>query len=381
MKSTLYYIITLMVFTSCSSSRNYMSRLDDDKTIFDAVKALNKNAGDTGAINALPVLYTYAQDRHLKKIAGYNSLPDLSRWSRIIDEYNTLQKMYDVISESPGAQKLVNPVNYQNSIYNIKQTAAEEYYQQGTTLLASDGATSSKEAYQAFKKAEQFVAGYKDVKIQMKKAYEGAIVNVLINPVTDNSFFFNSSWGNYGYNYSNEYFQQTLIRELGGTNANRYPARFYSDWEARRENVKPDIIVNLLLRNMDIPGPNTQYYNRRLSNEVIIGTDTSGKAIYKTVYAQMNITRQQFNATVEMEVDIRDANSRNIISNNIYREYYRWQEETATYEGDERALSSEDWRMINSNPYNYPRKEEVLKELYRKLYPQVKNRISYAVDW
>ena len=380
MKSTLYYIITLMVFTSCSS-RNYMSRLDDDKTIFDAVKALNKNAGDTGAINALPVLYTYAQDRHLKKIAGYNSLPDLSRWSRIIDEYNTLQKMYDVISESPGAQKLVNPVNYQNSIYNIKQTAAEEYYQKATALSAKDEVSASKEAYLAFKKADQFVPGYKDAKAKMKNAYENAIVNVLINPVTDNSFFFNSSWGNYGYNYSNEYFQQTLIRELGGTNANRYPARFYSDWEARRENVKPDIIVNLLLRNMDIPGPNTQYYNRRLSNEVIIGTDTSGKAIYKTVYAQMNITRQQFNATVEMEVDIRDANSRNIISNNIYREYYRWQEETATYEGDERALSSEDWRMINSNPYNYPRKEEVLKELYRKLYPQVKNRISYAVDW
>ena len=380
MKSTVYFIIILMVFTSCSS-KNYMSRLDDDKTIFDAVKALNKNAGDTGAINALPVLYTYAQDRHLKKIAGYNSLPDLSRWSRIIDEYNTLQKMYDVISESPGAQKLVNPVNYQNSIYNIKQTAAEEYYQKATALSAKDEVSASKEAYLAFKKADQFVPGYKDAKAKMKNAYENAIVNVLINPVTDNSFFFNSSWGNYGYNYSNEYFQQTLIRELGGTNANRYPARFYSDWEARRENVKPDIIVNLLLRNMDIPGPNTQYYNRRLSNEVIIGTDTSGKAIYKTVYAQMNITRQQFNATVEMEVDIRDANSRNIISNNIYREYYRWQEETATYEGDERALSSEDWRMINSNPYNYPRKEEVLKELYRKLYPQVKNRISYAVDW
>ena len=36
--------------------------------------------------------------------------------------------------------------------------------------------------------------------------------------------------------------------------------------------------------------------------------------------------------------------------------------------------------MNNSN-YNEPRKEDVLNELYRKLYPQIKNRISYAVDW
>ena len=37
--------------------------------------------------------------------------------------------------------------------------------------------------------------------------------------------------------------------------------------------------------------------------------------------------------------------------------------------------------MVSYSRYNEPRKEDVLNELYRKIYPQVKNRISYAVDW
>lgn len=82
-----------------------------------------------------------------------------------------------------------------------------------------------------------------------------------------------------------------------------------------------------------------------------------------------------------MEVTINDVTTGKLLSRNSYREEYNWQEEYATYSGDSRALSSNDWALINNNRYNEPRKEEVLNELYRKIYPQVKNRIIYAVDW
>ncbi len=57
----------------------------------------------------------------------------------------------------------------------------------------------------------------------MEQAYENAIVNVMINPVQDNSFFFNSGWGNSGYNYSNEYFQQTLGKGIRGIDNMQIP--------------------------------------------------------------------------------------------------------------------------------------------------------------
>jgi hypothetical protein len=205
---------------------------------------------------------------------------------------------------------------------------------------------------------------------------------VVINPVQDNSYFFNTGWGNSGYNYSNEYFQQTLVRELGGQNSRRYPARFYTDWEARRENVRPDWVIDLTLRNMDIPYPTTYNSTRNVSKQIETGRDTSGKIIYQTVYATLNISRQSFTARGEMEVNITDAGSRKNISYNTYRDDYTWEQQYATYTGDSRALSNNDRALVNNNRNNQqPRKEEILNELYRKIYPQVKNKISYEVDW
>lgn len=381
MKYIFYILSSLFILISCKTSKDYLSRSDNDKTIFEAIKALKKQSNDSNALKALPSLYAAAQERNLRKINSYSTSKELSRWDKIIDNYNTLQDMHDVIIEVDAASRMVTPVNYQPIIYNLKQQAATDYYNEATYLLSTNSRNEAKTAYNYFKKADYWVPGYEDAKIKMDEAYQQTIVNVVINPVQDNSYFFNTGWGNYGYNYSNEYFQQTLIKDLGGKNNSRYPARFYSDWEARRDNVQPDWEVNLTLRNMNIPRPQTYTYRRNASQQIETGRDTSGKIIYKTVYATLNITRQSFTARADMEVNITDIATRKNITYNTYREDYNWQEEYASYTGDSRALSSNDWAMINNSQFNEPRKEDILRELYRGLYPQIKNRISNAVDW
>jgi cell fate (sporulation/competence/biofilm development) regulator YlbF (YheA/YmcA/DUF963 family) len=374
--------LSLLALEGCKASKDYLSRSDNDNTIFDAIKTLKKHSGDTNALNALPVLYTTAQQRNLRKISSYTNSKDLSRWDKIIDSYNTLQEMYDAIIEVDTASHLITPVNYRQIIYDLKQQAAADYYTAATVFLDKPGREDAKQAYNYFKKADKWVPDYRDAKLKMDEAYQSAIVNVVINPVQDNSYFFNTGWGNYGYNYSNEFFQQTLVRELKGINSSRYPARFYTDWEARRDNVKPDWEVNLTLRNMNIPRPQTYTYSRNVSKVVERGRDTSGKIIiYKTVYATIYINKQSFTARADMEINITDiATHKNIVYNTL-SEDYRWEEEHATYSGDTDALGPNDWALINNSYYNEPRKEDVLNELYRKLYPQVKNKISYAVDW
>ncbi|MEP7238537.1 MAG: hypothetical protein ABI685_11750 [Ferruginibacter sp.] len=381
MKYIFYSILSLFILAGCKTSKDYLSRSDNDNTLFDAIKTLKKHNTDTTALNALPVLYTLAQQRNLRKINSYSTSKELSRWDKMIDSYNTLQQMYNAIVESDAASNIVKPVNYQQTIYDLKQDAAADYYAEATFFLNKPGRDDAKKAYGYFKKADNWSPGYQDAKLKMDEAYQNAIVNVVINPVQDNSYFFNTGWGNSGYNYSNEYFQQTLVRELKGINSNRYPARFYTDWEARRDNVQPDWEVNLTLRNMEIPRPQTYTYSRSVSQQVETGRDTSGHVIYKTVYATVNIGKQSFTARADMELNITDIATRKSITYNTFREDYRWEEEHATYTGDSRALSPNDWAIINNNSYNEPRKEDILNELYRKIYPQVKNKISYAVDW
>ena len=381
MKYIFYTILSLFILASCKTSKDYLSRSDNDNTLFDAVKTLKKHSSDTNALNALPVLYTLAQQRNLRKINSYSSSKELGRWDKILDSYNTLQEMYDAIVETDAASQLVTPVNYQQTIYDLKQQAAADYYAEAETLLVKPGRNNAKGAYNYFKKADKYVPGYKDALAKMDEAYQNAIINVVINPVQDNSYFFNTGWGNYGYNYSNEYFQQTLVRELGGKNGSRYPARFYTDWEARRDNVTPDWEINLTLRNMDIPRPQSYSYSRNVSQQVEAGRDSSGKVFYKTVYATINIVRQSFTARADMEISITDLYTHKNITYNTFREDYRWEEEHARYNGDSRALNANEWSLVNNNYYNEPRKEDILSELYRKLYPEVKNKITYAVDW
>ncbi|MBK8785400.1 MAG: hypothetical protein IPO01_05065 [Chitinophagaceae bacterium] len=381
MKYIFYSFLSLIILASCKTNKDYLSRSDNDNTLFDAIKTLKKHNTDTTALQALPVLYNLAQQRNLRKINSYSSSRELSRWDKMINAYSTLQEMYNAIVENDAASRVVTPVNYQQTLYDLKHEAAADYYTAATVFLNKPGRADAKQAYNYFKKADKLVPGYEDAKLKMDEAYAHAIVNVVIKPVQDNSYFFNTGWGNYGYNYSNEYFQQTLVRELKGTNSSRYPARFYTDREASRENVQTDWEVTLTLRNMNIPRPQTYTYSRNASQQVEAGRDSSGRIIYKTVYATINISRQSFTANASMEINITDIVTRKNIVYNSFREDYRWQEEHATYTGDSRALSTSDWALINNNYYNEPRKEDILNELYRKLYPQVKNKITNAVDW
>lgn len=376
----LYSIIALIAFSGCKSSKDYLSRADEDKTFFDVVKRLNKKALDEEATAALPTVYKQVQQKHLKKIETYNTYTDINKWDKIIGEYNTLQNMFDAIDNSTAASRLVNAKSYQNDINSTRQLAAEDYYQLGLEYYVSEKRDNLKTAYKNFKRADDWVNGYKDAKEKMDTAFNNSIVNVLINPVEDNSFFFNTGWGNTGYNYSNEYFQQNLVRDLGGKYAKRYPARFYTEWEARRDNIKPDWVVDLTLRNFDIPRPMVYNYTQNRSKQIEIGKDTAGRPVYQTVHATLNIQRQSLTARGQMDINITDVVTRKNITYDNFSDTYDWQQEVATYSGDSRALTSQDWQLVNNN-YNQPRKEDILNELYRSIYPRVKNKISYETDW
>ena len=377
MKKIIPAIAVLFLFASCKTSKDYLLRSNEDKTLYDVVKQLNKHADDENASKALAEVYTQLQQKHLDKIETYKSYTDLNRWDKISAEYNMLQNMYEAITNSDAAAKLIKANSYQKQIDSVKQAAAEDYYQIGLSYLQRHSRDDAKLAYSTFKKAGKWVNNYKDIKAKMDFAYENAIVNVLINPVQDNSVFISSGWNN---NFSSDYLSQNLVRDLGGKYASQYPARFYTERETNRNDIQPDWVVDLTLREMDIPRPTFYNYSRNLSKQIETGRDTSGRIIYQTVYATLNIQKQSFNARAQMDINITEVATRKNILYNSYSDTYNWQQEVASYSGDSRALSSNDWTLVN-NRYNQPSKEDIMNELYRGIYPQIKNRISNAANW
>ena len=273
------YLLIAVMLSACASSKNYLERSDEDKALQDAIKKLNKTPGDTDATTAVPLLYSNIKASRLSKINSLKNDRDLARWDKLIKEYEYLQDAYDAIINSPAAFKLVNPESYSSQLYESRQSAAEDYYNNALAFLNKDGRENAKKAYTYFNKSNKLVPGFKDAQQKSNEAYDKAVVDVMINPVQDNSFFSNNNWGNYGYGNVNDYFQQTLVRELNAVNKDRYPARFFTDWEAKRDQLQPDWVIDMIIRNIDIPYPSNYQYNRNASNRIQIGTDTPGNPV------------------------------------------------------------------------------------------------------
>ena len=138
MKRILLFATTLFVLASCKTSKDYLSRVDEDKTLFDVVKRLDKKSSDEDALKALPEVYKAVQQKHLRKIASLNNSRELNRWDKLADEYSALQNMYEAIINVDAAARLVNATSYQTEIYDTKQKAADAYYNEAAALLQSN---------------------------------------------------------------------------------------------------------------------------------------------------------------------------------------------------------------------------------------------------
>lgn len=375
-----YAAFTLFLFLfSCKPSGDFLTRRNQDKAFLDAVKYLDKNPEDAGAKQAITVLYPKLQQQHLGNIELNSTINDESRWDILSAEYNSLQKMYDAVTSSTIASGLVKAENYQSNIVQLRQAAAEDYYQKAVRLNNTGSKSDAKMAYTLFRRSDNWVPGYKDVKSMINVAWQNSIINVVINPIKDNNWMMGSKWNTFN-NFSYDNFNQTLTRELGANYAVMYPARFYTEWDARRMNIMPDWSVNISYQSFELPRPQDKKRIKNVSKNVENGRDSVGGIKYRPITASITIYEQTFIVRGKMDMEITDFNARRSISMDSYTDDFSYKNEYATFTGDKRALDDNDWKLINKKGnQNFMNKEEINNELYRRLYPNIKSRIESAV--
>lgn len=371
-----------IILVSCRSSQKFHASVTEDKPLFAAINELNKRPENAKAQKDLQDFYQVSVNRHENTIAVFRNSNDERRWDKIINELNALQNIYSSIASTPGTMSLVTPKNYLHDLQNVKEEAAADFYNEGKALFQREGRENSLQAYQAFKRVNKYVKGYRDVETLMKDSYERSVINVVINPINDNNLFFSGAnrWGS-DFDYRPEDFQQSLARDLGGRTGNNNAVRFFTDREAYRDRVDADLVVDVNWRDID-PIRSTPYqYNRQASKNVQVGTDTSGKPVYKTVHATVYITQRSYTVRGDLDYRIVDVRSKDNIDYGVIRDDVSWTESRATYSGDSRALNQEDWYMINNrNDVDSPSRGDVLNTLMRKMYPDLRRRIQQATN-
>jgi len=373
-------IMAAVILVSCGSGKKFQATTSEDKALFSAINALNKKRPSAKAEADLKILYNNSVARHEEAVEAYRNSSDEGRYDKILNELNALQHTYNSLQAVPGTFGLVKPKNYIKEIESTRQEAAEVHYAKGNEFFLLEGRQNALQANAYFKKTNDYVSGYKDVEDLMKQSYEKSIVYVVINPIEDDNIYF-SGVGNWGsdFRYRPEDYQDQLVRDLGGQSANYVPAKFYTDREVRRNDVDVDWEVDIRWRNIDPLRTTPNQYTRQVSRSVEVGRDSAKKAIYQTVYATLYITQRSYSVRGDLEYRITDIGQKTTVDQGLVSDDVNWSESTATYSGDSRALSQEDWYLVNNRNYNNLTRGDVMNTLMRRLYPDLRRRIQQSI--
>lgn len=371
----LMVLCTMAVLVSCGTASRLPAASKEDKDLFKAIEAINKS-NHAEARKDLPGLYSQAVLRHEDKISNYKNLRSPDRWLGIVSELEALQRIYTTVKASAGSSALVSVNDYSADIADAKESGAAAYYDLGVQYLESGDRQDARKAYNAFQSVSKFSSNYKDTRNLLNEAREQGTLDVVINPVQSMGY----TYSNYSYKADN--FQRSLVRDLGGTFGNGVSgARFYTDLDARRSDAEPDWIVDLSWNNVYPNTPYTRNSTRQVTKDIEVGKDSSGRAIYKTVSATLQITQRQLTVRANMEFRITDFATRKNIQWNTIPAYLDITYEYATYRGDSRALSNYDWQLVNNRRDRYLDDSEIMDELYARVYPDVRQRIETATRW
>lgn len=366
--------ITAFLFLSCSSNRKISSA--EEKSLYSKLRKLEKDPGNTILRQEVIDLYQVAINQQQDRVSALMLSSDLSRFDKLIKEMEQSQKLSDVLRTSP-AYRYITPPNYYQQIAQLKEDATREWYNEGERYLRSDGRENAKYAYKAFKKAGQYGLGTARFREKMNEAYEKGTINIVIRPIQFEHYFF----GSWNYNLQRDQQSNTLVNDLGGSYASSVPARFYTEHEAMYRRIDPNWIVDLVWTNLDFSEPSVSRQTRTLTKSIQTGVDTSGRPLYKSVTANLHVQRRILQGSGYLDYRITDLDNRKNESGNRSYAHYNWEDEFATYDGDSRALGPEDWQLINNKGRRVPGRTEMLDEMYRTVYNEVKNKIRNEADW
>jgi hypothetical protein len=366
---TLILTAFILAISSCGPSKKTVSYAED-KAFYDALKKLEKDPNDKERRSNVVDLYTQAVRQHEDRVNAYRNSPEMNRYDKMIAEYNSLQKLNESIRTSSVFRE-VSPRNYLNDLQAVRQEGAEAFYQSGLRNLDYRTKRDARKAYEDFRKAKSYVSNYKDVDRMMNLAYEASVVNVLVNPI-QNAMpgMWNNTWNvdpRFGFMH------EQLARDLGGQSGNT-SARFFTDMDIRRMNIRPDWIIDVNWSYMSGPPNVTNRYDRPVSRNIEIGRDTSGRPIYQSVRATLHISRFQMPSS-DIDYRIVDVETNRTLEwNRIQTSLNNQVYETATFTGDSRALSSSDWALVNNR--GNQNQEQVIRNMYNDLLSELRMRIQ-----
>lgn len=362
MRNTCQWLLLLVLFTCCRSAQKLYEKGLYDKAFFSALDYLKKNPTNADALRILPDAYKQAVVQYENAIekARNGKGKEGERLAQIYDSYLSIQEMYTAFKEVSPNIPSFKPVSYSEEVDSAAEAAAAWHYKRGNDFMTrSSTEKNAQKAYQHFKKADEYVHGYKDVFNRLKETYDLAFTYVVVRT-------FDQKFGRY--NINGNFFENDVLWNLNNLTRDSY-YKFLSANDASAQNINAGQFMDLAIYDIWFGKLYSNNYTYTVSKEI-----PSGKSS-QTVTASVVVTRRVIEARAMMDCNIIKAGSTQSIYSNRFPSRYTWESLTGKFTGDSRALGDRDRAIINgvfNNPPSY-------NELYRELTRQIMNDFTFQM--
>lgn len=361
MRQTGLLLIICLVLSSCTSSRKLLEKGKYDQAIEKSVKALRKDPGDSKELAVLKEAYQKANHFDNDRIEFLKSEGRSENWLEVYTLYSKLESRQNWIESLPGdLPNHFKLVDYDEQLIDSKGNAADFAYQNGIDYLERGDKESARLAYREFEEVQYLYGDYKNVAQLMQEARFLGTSNVLFRIENNSDVLLprdfdyelrkislkdlNDRWTNYD-TYADtalayDYYIVLNLNEIQ-ISPERIDKESYTETAEIQDglkyvfdengNVKKDSLGN------DIKVPN------------II-----------TVSAEVTESRQYKHSLISGSLDYIDLDSDQLLKTEDISVDAVFEHFSAVFAGNEKALSEETKRKLQSRPVPFPSDETLL---------------------
>jgi hypothetical protein len=356
-----------IILAGCSSGKKAYERGDYYEAVLKSVQRLRQKPDHGKSQEALQSAYPLAVEILESDANNAITSNEPYKYKKAIQSYGQINNMYEQIRQCPGCMKVIkSPKNYYNEIGPLKEKAAEESYNAGITSLMKGTRNDAKQAYFNFVDAQNFVAGYKDVIEYLDKSKWEATLKVMVEQIPVPA----------RYNLSGGFFEDKVEEFLHKNYPDQGFIKFYTTEEAKNlQLAAADQILKIQFDDFSVGNVNLKEKEETVSKDSVkVGeTKIDGKvvAVYNTVKAKLTTYRKEVVSNGVLSMVVVDAKTNGVLTHKKFTGEYAWVSTWGRFNGDERALTSQQLKLCNQREIAPPGSQDLFLEFTRPIYDQL----------
>ncbi len=358
MKSTNIFslsIFIILVIAACSTGQTAFKKGDYYDATIQAVKNLRVKPTSEKSIALIKKSYPMALDYYRQRIDMELASNNQDKYLNVVEIYTRLNTLADEISRCPAALEVVKPVSYYTEqLKKAEQLAVTEQYNNAQTLLKTELLYDARMALKRLEWVKSKNPSFPNLNNAIILAENLATLKIVVEdyPAISKGFQVNS-----------KVFYYRLFDELVKQNEQKYQ-RFYKPETAEKLSLKPHEVISVQFVDFTIgtliEREKTETYK---SDSLKVGKykDSNGVEhdVFGVVQAEINLHEKEILTRGVLKITIKDFRTGEITSTQQFPGEYFWQNQWATYNGDERAVPASLKRAVKDKQRMPPPPQEL----------------------